>query len=330
MQPCNFWSVNKKFYRFCFLRWKSCTFARFKIWQCTGKCFHICWSVCCSRSNTLLCPEGSFLVPEIGILFGDAVGASLVRGPWLPPRGCYVICDVAVCSWCEQHDSREYLRGASNKPPGRHQIQNAEGPVLVPCAKQIYFRRDPKVDPLRIESGPSWQACFWSLHFVRCASFASCYVRKISSLKLLSHKQHPRRESWTVRGPWLPPRGCYVICDVAVCSWCEQHDSREYLRGASNKPPGRHQIQNAEGPVLVPCAKQIYFRRDPKVDPLRIESGPSWQACFWSLHFVRCASFASCYVRKISSLKLLSHKQHPRRESWTGEARIYVSSFSCF
>ena len=117
----------------------------------------------------LVIPEGSFLVPEIGLLFGDAVGASLVWGPWLPPRGCYVICDVAVCSWCEQHDSREYLSGASNKPPGRHQIQNAEGPVLVPCAKQIYFRRDPKVDPLRIESGPSWQACFWSLHFVRCA-----------------------------------------------------------------------------------------------------------------------------------------------------------------
>ena len=93
----------------------------------------------------------------------------------------------------------------------------------------------------------------------------------------------------TVRGLWLPSRGCYVICDVAVCSWCEQHDSREYLSGASNKLPGRHQIQNAEGPVLVPCAKQIYFRRDLKVDPLRIESGPSWQACFWSLHFVRCA-----------------------------------------
>ena len=33
-------------------------------------------------------------MPEIDILFGDAVGASLVRGPWLPPRGCYVICDV--------------------------------------------------------------------------------------------------------------------------------------------------------------------------------------------------------------------------------------------
>ena len=30
----------------------------------------------------------------------------------------------------------------------------------------MYFRMD-LVDPLRIESGPSWRACVWSLH--RCA-----------------------------------------------------------------------------------------------------------------------------------------------------------------
>ena len=47
------------------------------------------------------------------------------------------------------------LFGASKKSPGRHQIQNAEGPVLDPCAKQVYFRRDLKVGALRIESGPS-------------------------------------------------------------------------------------------------------------------------------------------------------------------------------
>ena len=57
----------------------------------------------------------------------------------------------------------------SNRPPGRHRIQNVEGPVLDPCAKQTYFRRGPKVDPLRIESGPSWRVCFWPLRFVRCA-----------------------------------------------------------------------------------------------------------------------------------------------------------------
>ena len=73
-------------------------------------------------------------------------------------------------------------------------------------------------------------------------------------------------------------------CHLAVAMLCvtlmyaarfEQHDSREYLSGASNRPPGRHRIQNVEGPVLDPCAKQMYFKRGPKVDPLRIESGPS-------------------------------------------------------
>ena len=48
-------------------------------------------------------------------------------------------------------------------------------------------------------------------------------------------------------------------CHLAVAMLCvtlmyaarfEQHDSREYLSGASNRPPGRHRIQNVEGPVL--------------------------------------------------------------------------------
>ena len=42
---------------------------------------------------------------------------------------------------------------------GGHAVTATPGPVLDPCAKQIYFRRDP-VDSLRIESGPSWRACF--------------------------------------------------------------------------------------------------------------------------------------------------------------------------
>ena len=85
-----------------------------------------------------------------------------------------------------------------------------------------------------------------------------------------------------------------MMCDADVCGLIPTTRLKRVFECASNKPPGRHQIQNAEGPVLDPCAegpvldpcaKQIYFRRDPKVDPLRIESGPSWRACFWSLHF---------------------------------------------
>jgi len=79
----------------------------------------------------------------MSILFGDTVGASLVRGTWLPPPGCY---DVTVAKF-QQHDARKYLSGA--------RIQNAESSVLDPCAKEMYFKRSPKVDPLRIEGGLS-------------------------------------------------------------------------------------------------------------------------------------------------------------------------------
>ena len=107
---CNratFGSVNKKLYRFCFLRWKSCTFARFKIWQCTGEVFpHLLIFLLLSEQHLAMSKKFIFGTWN-RLLFGDAVGASLVRGPWLPPRGCYVMCDVAVCSWFEQHDSRE-------------------------------------------------------------------------------------------------------------------------------------------------------------------------------------------------------------------------------
>ena len=104
--------------------------------------------------------------------------ASLVPGP-----GCQLVVammsDADVCGLIPTTPLREYLNGGVKQAPRE---APAEGPVLDPCAKQIHFKRDPKVDPLRIESGPSWRACFWSLHFVRCAG---CYVRKMSSLKLL-------------------------------------------------------------------------------------------------------------------------------------------------
>ena len=78
-----------------------------------------------------------------------------------------------------------------------------------------------------------------------------------------------------------------------------------------------------------PCAKQIYFRRDPKADSLRIESGPSWRACFWSLHFVRCAEILQAAMCAECQAWSYLHKQHPRQDSWTGKARICVSNFSC-
>ena len=126
-----------------------------------GKCFHICWSFCHFRSSTSPCPEGSFLEPEITRLFGDTVGASLVRGP-----GCQLVvammCDADVCRLIPTTRLKRVFEWDVKQAP-------REAPDSECWGKQIYFRRDPKVDPLRIESGPSWRACFWSLHFVRCA-----------------------------------------------------------------------------------------------------------------------------------------------------------------
>ena len=69
------------------------------------------------------------------------MGASLVRGP-----GCQLVvammCDADVCGLIPTTRLKKAFEwGVKQALPGRHQIQNAEGPVLDPCAKQIYFRR---------------------------------------------------------------------------------------------------------------------------------------------------------------------------------------------
>ena len=66
---------------------------------------------------------------------------------------------------------------------GRH--QNVEGPVLDPCAKQIYFRRAKRGSKV-VPPGGS----VWSLHFVRCAEAlqaAMCAKCQASLLRRYSH-----------------------------------------------------------------------------------------------------------------------------------------------
>ena len=63
------------------------------------------------------------------------VGASLVRGPWLPPRGCYVMCDVAVRSQIRTTRFKRVFEWGVKQAPRKHRIQNVEGSVLDPCAK---------------------------------------------------------------------------------------------------------------------------------------------------------------------------------------------------
>ena len=64
------------------------------------------------------------------------MGTSLVRGP-----DCQLVvamtCDADVCGLIPTTRLKRVFEWGTNKPPGRHQIQNAEGPVLDPCAKQF-------------------------------------------------------------------------------------------------------------------------------------------------------------------------------------------------
>ena len=69
------------------------------------------------------CPEGSFLAPEISRLFGDTVGASLVRGPGCQDRSCYDAVtnhdvmwpDSIVWRGCGERASRKHLRNGGVK-----------------------------------------------------------------------------------------------------------------------------------------------------------------------------------------------------------------------
>ena len=79
---------------------------------------------------------GAFFAPEIDMIFGDGVGASLVRCP-----NCQLdvgLCDVDVfLHW----NSAAEEGGLKTGPSRRHRIQPAEGPFLGPRAKETCLKR---------------------------------------------------------------------------------------------------------------------------------------------------------------------------------------------
>ena len=77
---------------------------------------------------SLVCLE-VFFTSEISRLFEDTVGASLVRG-----RGCQFVvammCDADVCGLIPTTRLKRAFEWRRKQASRRHQIQNAEGPVL--------------------------------------------------------------------------------------------------------------------------------------------------------------------------------------------------------
>ena len=88
---------------------------------------------------------GSFFAPETDMIFGDGVGASLVRGP-------YCQLDVGLC------DVDVFLHWNSAAEEGawvglKLDLQGGS-------AKETCFKKGQKVAPLEIKSGPPWRVQF--------------------------------------------------------------------------------------------------------------------------------------------------------------------------
>ena len=62
-----------------------------------------------------------------------------------------------------------------------------------------------------------------------------------------------------------------MLCVTLMCAaGFEQHDSRQYLNGASNRPPGGTGFRMLRAQFWT-LAQANAFKGDAKVDPLRIE-----------------------------------------------------------
>ena len=96
------------------------------------------------------------------------MGASLVRSSSCQ-LAVAMMCDADVCGLINKTPQESFKWGVKQAP---REAPDSEccGLSFGPSRKANIFRRDPKVDSLRIESGSSWRA-----------SFASCYVRRMST-----------------------------------------------------------------------------------------------------------------------------------------------------
>ena len=118
------------------------------------------------RSSTSPCPEGSFLAPEISRLFGDTVGASLVRG-----LGCQLVvammCDADVCGLIPTTRLKrvvEWGRQTSSQGGTRFRMLRAHVKILM----------NPQLSSASSKSFSRRQQTGHTRHKTKCLKF-SCY-----------------------------------------------------------------------------------------------------------------------------------------------------------
>ena len=106
---------------------------------------------------------GSFFAPETDMIFGDGVGASLVRGPYWQLD--VVLCDVDV--FLHWNSAAEEGAWVGLKP-------DLQGDT--PVQRKRASKRGQKVDPLEIKNGPLWRVQFWSLFGLHCGKSVEAFI----------------------------------------------------------------------------------------------------------------------------------------------------------
>ena len=185
-----------------------------------GKCFHICWSFCHFRSSTSPCPEGSFLAPEISRLFGDTVGASLVRGP-----GCQLVvammCDADVCGLIPNNAPQESIwMGRQTSPQGGTRFRMLRAQFWTLAQSKYISEGSQKWTLLGSKVVPPGGPVFGP--FILSDVLKLCKLLCAQNVKL----EATLTQTASVAGilncsrPWLPTRSCYD-----VWRWCLWPDS---------------------------------------------------------------------------------------------------------
>ena len=103
---------------------------------------------------------GLFFAPETDMIFGDGVGASLVRGPYC--QFDVGLCDIDVfLHW--NSAAEECMGGLKPDLEGGTGFNLLRVHFWTSVQRKRVSKRGQKVDPLEIKSGPPWRVQFWSL-----------------------------------------------------------------------------------------------------------------------------------------------------------------------
>ena len=118
---------------------------------------------------------------------------------------------------------------------------------------------------------------------------APCHVQRVHFWHLKS--------AYFLETRWGPPLfeapGCHLAVAVSCVTLLYVADSNNTIQESIWVGRQTHS-QGGTGFRMLRAqfCSLVHSKRGPKVDPRRIESGPSWRVCLWPLYFIRCAESA--------------------------------------